>query len=123
MMSRWIVAAILLLSVGAHAAPPPPDSPDARIMHGFEEWIRGQSGTGGRNCCDVSDGRPLDPSELRVTDGHYQLLYARRHWADGTDQWIDVPASALLRQISPAGYAIAWVNRGRVDCLALAGAV
>ncbi len=122
-MSRWL-ALLIVLSIGAaQAAPPPPESRDGRIMRGFEDWIRGQNNAAGRNCCNVSDGRPLDLSELRVTDGHYQVLYAKRHWAEGTDEWIDVPDGALLKQMSPAGYAIAWINGGRVDCLALAGAV
>ena len=71
----------------------------------------------------MADGRPLDPGELRRTAAGWQLFYGRAHWSDGTDTWIDVPAEAVLPQASPLVLPVAWISRGHVYCLALAGAM
>ncbi len=120
-MMRFFLAAALFVSP-AFARPPAPGSEDAMIMHDFAEWVMTQHSPTGQYCCDISDGRPLHSDEIRVVDGHYEVLYTKRHWTYGTEEWLVVPKDAILPQLSPVGYPIAWVFREHVYCLALAGA-
>ena len=49
--------------------------------------------------------------------------FARRHWADGTDQWIAVPNDRIIAGGSPVGMAVAWISSGgMLYCLALGAA-
>lgn len=92
-------------------------------MHGHETWITRQATPNGSICCSLADGRPVDPSELRQRDGHWEVLYSRSHWPEGTGEWLPVPSSAVLPNMSPLGLPVVWVYFGHVRCLALAGAV
>ena len=103
----------------AWAAPPEPGSADARAMAGFEVWVKSQVTPMGQWCCDLSDGRPIDSSELRITDGDYQVLWSTKHWPDGNNQWIRVDRRSVLPQASPLEKPVAWILNGRVYCLAL----
>ena len=115
--------AFALLAAPAHAQPPDPGTEDWALMHEFKDWVVSQHAENGQWCCDLGDGRPLRDDEIRFISGHYQILYARRHWNDGTDAWIDVPIAALMRIPNPLGMPVAWVIHGHVFCLSLSGAV
>ena len=119
---KGLLFAATLFSAPALARPPAPGSEDAAIMHDFVEWITTQSSSTGQYCCDLSDGRPLHADEIRVIDGHYQVLYTKRHWDNGTEQWLQVPKEAILPQLSPVGYPIVWILNAHVYCFALSGA-
>jgi hypothetical protein len=92
-------------------------------MEDFKDWIIHQHAPSGNWCCDISDGRPLREDELRIELGTYQVFYSKRHWDDGTDEWISVPPDAILHVPNPVGVVIAWISRGRVYCLSLSGAI
>ena len=116
-------ALLLLLATAALAAPPIPDSDDARAMAGFESWINDQRGPLGL-CCSISDGRPVSAHEIRIRDGHYEVLYAKRHWPEGNNvSWLPVPQEAILPGVSPLGMPVVWIYRGVVRCFVNAGAV
>ena len=121
-MFRLAALLLLVLPAAVQAAPPPMGSEDWAIMEDFRDWVVTQHAANGQWCCDISDGRPLGADEVRVAGDHYEILYGRKHWPDGTDNWITVPKTALLERLSPVGYVIAWVSSGRVYCLALVGA-
>ncbi len=120
-MTRLLLAAILFASP-VLARPAPPGSTDEAIMHDFRDWITHQNAPTGQYCCDLSDGRPLMADEVRVVNGHYEVIYTKKHWPDGTGQWLPVPKEAILPQLSPVGYPIAWIVDGRVICFAITGA-
>ena len=122
--SCLLIGALVGTAPGAHAQPPPMGSSDWAIMRDFAEWVQHQRGRSGQWCCDLADGRPLADDEIRTAGDHYQILYSRTHWADAPDpaEWLDVPPGALLGQLSPVGYVIAWVHHRYVFCVALAGA-
>jgi hypothetical protein len=120
-MKRILLAAVLFTSP-AWGRPPPPGSEDALIMQDFVEWVTTQHAPSGQYCCDLSDGRPLKAEEIRVVDGHYEVLYTKKHWIYATEEWLKVPDEAILHQLSPVGYPIVWVAGERVFCLALVGA-
>ena len=120
---RRVIALALLLAGPAVAAPPDPNSADGQIMRGHEDWITKQATPGGSLCCSTSDGRPVDPGEVRQRNGHWEVLYSRSHWPEGTGEWLSVPDSAVLPNMSPLGFPVVWVYFGKVRCLALAGAV
>lgn len=107
----------------AQAHPPEPGTEDFALMNEFKDWVVTQHAANGQWCCDLGDGRPLHEDEIRFIAGHYQILYTRKHWDDGTEEWIDVPASALMRIPNPLGMPVAWVIHGHVFCLSLTGAV
>jgi hypothetical protein len=119
---KGLLFATALFSTPALARPPPSGSEDAAIMHDFIEWVTTQSSPSGQYCCDLSDGRPLHAEEIRIIDGHYQVLYTKKHWENGTEQWLQVPKEAILPQLSPVGYPIVWILDARVYCFALSGA-
>jgi hypothetical protein len=119
----FIILTTALFATPVLARPPPPGSEDAAIMKDYAEWVTGQHAPSGQYCCDLSDGRPLKPDEIRSVNGHYEVLYTKRHWDYGTEEWLEVPKEALLPQLSPVGYPIVWIFRGRVYCFAQAGAV
>lgn len=117
---RRVLALALLLAGPAMAVPPARGTDDELAMRGHEDWITRQHSPTGQYCCDLSDGRI---AELRKRDGRWEVLYSKEHWADGTDEWLPIPASAILPQASPLMSPIAWILRGRVYCVAFAGAV
>ena len=98
---------------------PPPGSRDAKLLAGFEEWVRSQYTRDGQWCCTMSDGRPLDADEIRIVDGGYQVKWSTRHWTAGNDEWIAVDPGSVLHDASPIGMHIAWIMNGRVYCLAV----
>jgi hypothetical protein len=111
----------------AYAAPPAPGSEDAVILAPFLDWVRSQNSETGY-CCDLSDGRPLHSDEIRINDGHYEVLFSTRHWPHGDNQWHEVEKRRILLEPSPVGMSIAWINDdlpsypiGKVFCLALPG--
>jgi hypothetical protein len=117
-----------LLAAPALARPPEPGTEDFALMSEFKDWVVTQHAANGQWCCDLGDGRPLHDDEIRYVprdqeSGHFQILYTRRHWDDGTDEWIDVPAGAVMRIPNPLGMPVAWVIHGHVFCLSLTGAV
>ena len=122
-MFKTVLLFGLLLIGQAVAAPPAPGSEDGAIMEGHEDWIENQETQNGSLCCSLADGRPLFDNEIRQRDGHWQVFYAKSHWDQGTDQWLDVPPNAVLPNMSPVGFPIVWIYYGVVRCLALAGAV
>lgn len=102
------------------AAAPPPGSEDALIMGDFVEWVVTQHAADGQWCCNLSDGRPLMPSEVREREGRLEIFYSRRHWA-GAPQvgiWLPVPEEVILRAGNPVGFPIAWVMFGHIYCFA-----
>ncbi len=123
-MTRLAVPAVLaaLAVLPVQAAPPPPGSDQAEMMAPHGDWIRRQRSSTGVNCCDWSDGRVVQPHQVRRRpDGVWEVFYARDVWDDGTDVWLVVPASAVLPTLSPVGLPVAWILRSRVLCLALGG--
>jgi hypothetical protein len=117
-----LAASMTLLATASYAAPPEPSSRDAQIMAPFIAWIHDQHADNGQWCCDVSDGRPLDDDEIRINNGHYEVLFTTKHWSTGDNQWHPVAKESLLNQFSPLGMPIAWLSAtGTVYCLALAG--
>jgi hypothetical protein len=118
-----ILVISILTSLTAFAHPPEPGTEDFALMSEFKQWVISQHASNGQWCCDLGDGRPLHDDEIRYVEGHYQILYTRRHWEDGTEEWIDVPAAALMRTPNPLGVPVAWIIRAHVYCLSLSGAV
>jgi hypothetical protein len=119
---KCFLLAAMLFATPVLARPPAPGSEDAVIMRDFTEWVTTQHAQSGQYCCDLSDGRPLKADEIRVVDGHYEVLYTKKHWIYATEEWLKVPDEAILHQLSPVGYPIAWVFKEHVFCLALVGA-
>ncbi len=127
---KRIIATLLLSTLCGivQAHPPALDSEDYAIMHDFVQWVREQHNTDQQWCCDIADGRPIKPDEIRIADDpihgrHYQILYTKKHWPEGTEEWVDVPKSSILNTMSPVGYPVVWMWRGEVRCFADAGAV
>ena len=114
-----LIMAGAFATVAAWASPPQPGSRDAKLLAGFEDWVRSQYTADHRYCCDAADGRPLDASEVRIVDGRYEVKWATRHWPDGNDQWLPVDPTNVLADSSPIGMHVAWIMYGHVYCLAL----
>jgi hypothetical protein len=118
-MRRIVVLALLWVGL-AQAAPPATDSDDAAIMRGFESWIREQVSPARQMCCSEADGRPVEDTDLRQRDEHWEVFYSKRHWgAEATDTWVPVPPDAVLKTAAPFGMPVAWIFHGVVLCLSL----
>jgi hypothetical protein len=119
LLAMWFV--LIVTAPPIAAAPPEIGSDDASILDGHGPWIMEQRQANGISCCSAADGRPLFDNELRRRDGHWQVFYSKAHWPEATGQWLTVPPEGVLRQASPLLLPVAWINGGRVLCLALAG--
>lgn len=92
-MTRLLLAAVLILSLGgaAYAHPPPNANP------AFAPWFRSltQPGTG-ISCCAEADCRQ---TEFRIDGDHYEALVQ--------GQWLRVPSDAVLKRTdNPTGRAV-----------------
>lgn len=120
---RKVAAALLLtlaLSLPAHAAPPAPGSEDYEILLPHRAWINGLAANGMR-CCDWSDTRPV---KVRTVGERWQVWFRRGQIAGApSEQWLDVPASAVIRGDNPVGMAIASWWGGQVRCFVAPGGI
>lgn len=114
------IAVTYAIGIGAAAAhPPAPGTPDAEEMAPYGDWIKSQY-KDGKFCCDAADGRPVD---YRTAGDHYEVHLTPEKFEGVTDSWVSVPESAILRDGSPAPFAIVWVWQGMVRCAAFPGGV
>jgi hypothetical protein len=101
-MTRFLVAATLLLSAAADAQPPPDADP------ALAPWFRSllQPGTS-VSCCSVTDCRA---TESRVAGDHYEALIG--------DKWFAIPADKVLQRTdNPIGRAIVcWSPQRGIVC-------
>ena len=102
-----IIAAVLLVSISAHAAPPPEGSADWQLIMPHKGWIESQKQPNGASCCDWADGRPVD-AEIR--DGHWWAHVTPAHWPGVLDQWIKIPDDRISRIHNPVGVPILWLR-------------
>lgn len=92
----------LAIAVPALAAPPPDADPT------LAPWFRGLRVPGtGTSCCSMADCRP---AELRVVDGHYEVLIEGK--------WLPVPQDLILPdQQNPTGRAVVcWTRSAGILC-------
>lgn len=118
-MRRFVVLALLWAGM-AHAAPPAPDSEDAAAMRGHEDWVMEQHNRNGGLCCSLADGRLVADNEVRQRSGRWEVLFSRRHWGPAaTEEWLPIPAAAILSVASPFDTPIVWIYFGQVRCAVL----
>lgn len=102
----------LALSLLAHAAPPAPGTEDYEIMAPFADWIRGLQHEG-IVCCTMADGRPV---QARTRGDGWQVRWRPGQLEGAPTEWIDVPASVVLRVPNPTGMPIAFWLGGALRC-------
>lgn len=122
-------ALVLALAIGdARAASPPAGSDDAAIMGPYADWVTRQTDDMGRNCCDISDGRPV---EARIDGDHWAVHIVPQQWSEANttrpgpsvnngmlDHWLTVPNDKIKHGANPTGHPILWLYQGRVQCFA-----
>ena len=104
-MARMILACVLILSVPALAAAPPPGSPQSDVMAPYAEWVRGlKNPTTGQGCCSLSDCRVVG---YRLTAEGYEAFIDHQTFPGAPDKWLKVPDYVILHQENPTGFAVA----------------
>jgi hypothetical protein len=111
--------AVMVLGISAAvAAPPAPDSEDARLLGPHRTWLHGLMTPQGNSCCDESDCRPV---EARATAAGWQVRWRAGQLPGAPTEWTDVPEKAVLRRENPVGVPVACWFAGRVQCFVPAG--
>ena len=123
MKSNFLLALVALWPLAASADPPPVNSPDWIITHDYSADIANATNPSGRNCCNVSDGRPLNSNSVRYDRNInlYQVRFNRLRWMNGTvsetpaereqgDVWLNVTPGKLTFDFRPKGFTMAWVG-------------
>jgi len=96
--------ALMLVSFGVWAAPPPGSDPNSELS----AWFRSLQNAKGEFCCSVADCRRPHAWRQRI-DG-YQVQAAE------DAPWLDVPPENVLRRENPLGDAVACIVGGQVRC-------
>ena len=115
MRMMLVLGTVAALIHPAHAAPPPKDSDDWKIMQPFVNWITTQHDAMGRWGCDIGDGRPVD---ARISGDHWDVHITPAHFPGEQDRWMPVPDEKVTHGSNPTGNPILWLYRGQVQCFA-----
>ncbi len=119
-----VLAVVLLAAPAAIAAPPAPDSDDARIMAPFKQWVTTRDDRHGIPCCDIGDGRPVEADMATTVDRdhvrrtHWRAHVTPDHFPDQPDHWVVVPDEKIVPGANPTGTPILWLYNGLVQCFA-----
>jgi len=120
-----ILLALVVLSAGTSvAAPPAPDSEDARIMGPYKTWITSRSDQNGITCCEIGDGRPVDADIVTMPDNnlarhtYWRAHVTPAHFPGQPDHWVVVPDEKVVPGVNPIGTPILWLHNGLVQCFA-----
>lgn len=123
-VGRSLLAVTLVAAKAAIAAPPAPNTDDARIMEPFKEWIMTRTDQYRIPCCDIGDGRPVDADIVttvdqdRVRRTHWRAHVTPTHFPDQRDHWMEVPDDKIVPGANPTGTPILWLYNGLVQCFA-----
>lgn len=129
MNARLLVLALLLAwPAPAHAAAPPPGSPQADMLAPYGDWVRGlRNPASGVGCCSLSDCRAV---EYRIAAGGagYDAFLDAAIFPGAPGAWRPVPPEVVLRTANPTGSAVACWAAWRKEsagffCFAPAGGV
>jgi hypothetical protein len=75
----------------------------------LKNWFNSLRNQNGIPCCDTADGVRLEDPNWRINqDGSYSVRLNK--------DWIAIDPQLVIKQKNLAGYAIVWINAGRITC-------
>ena len=114
---RFVIAAAVVFAVGSALGAPPPGAPGDPALAG---WYRSLTDYRGIGCCSEADCREVS---YRMHGAAFEIFVDRKTFGrDAPDDWVEVPAHAILPRENPTGVGVACYYGGRVHCFVQGGA-
>lgn len=93
-MQRILILILTLILLAQPVAAHDHSRPD------LNDWFLGLQSDGGSPCCDGPDATRIEDADWDSKDGHYRVRLE--------GEWIDVPASAVVKGPNRAGVTLVW---------------